>query len=109
MCPCSAEEKEALDDAIMVYARENGLDEDNLEWLFHTRAKGKELSGSERAVWLELARSTPHRSPRQVWGHATRRLHAGRGPGEWTQDDKDRLRECVPWASQLGQPSQRQH
>ena len=87
---CSTSEKAALDEAIAVYAEEQALDPTSLEWLYHTRV-GKR----QRAAWLALAEALPHRSPRQVWGHATRRLHAARGAGPWGDEETAALKRLV--------------
>jgi len=98
--PFSKAEKDALDAAIRAYALEHSLPPTTHEWLFHTRAgpdgeggKGERL----RAVWLELAAAVPHRSPNQVWGHATRRLHAlhGAGGSRWSMEDRAALTRLV--------------
>jgi hypothetical protein len=88
----SADEKRALDDAIKEYAAENALDPNSLEWLYATRAQP---GSRQRAAWLALAAALPHRSARQVWGHATRRLHAGNYGGAWSEDETAQLRSLV--------------
>jgi hypothetical protein len=87
---CSTSEKAALDEAISVYAEEQALDPTSLEWLYHTRV-GKR----QRTAWLTLAEALPHRSPRQVWAHATRRLHTARGAGPWGDEETAALKRLV--------------
>lgn len=100
----SSDEKAALDSAIAAYADEHGLDSTDTSWLFHTRAAGRGPDATTRAVWLELARAVPHRSPAQVWGHATRRLRAADKGGAWTEEEKDRLKACVAPLSACAAP-----
>ena len=92
LAPRSAEEKAALDVAIAAYADENAFDPEQLEWLYHTRVGRK-----QRKAWLAIAEALPHRSPRQVWGHATRRLHAQHGQKNkrWGVEDSAALRSLV--------------
>jgi hypothetical protein len=88
----SAEEKEVLDAAIAAYADEHALDPEQLEWLYHTRVGRK-----QRKAWLAISEALPHRSPRQVWGHATRRLHAQHADKNkrWSAKDSAALRRLV--------------
>ena len=86
----SSDEKAALDEAIATYAAEEALDPNSLEWLYHTRAGSR-----QRAAWLRLAEALPHRSPRQVWGHAINRLHGARAGGPWGDEETAALRRLV--------------
>jgi hypothetical protein len=94
----SRDEVAALDAAIGAYARQNGLSETSFEWLFNTRGgvPGDAGNGGRlQRVWYDLAAATPHRSPKQVWAHATRRLHEAKGQGRWTADETEQLAGCV--------------
>jgi hypothetical protein len=91
----STEEKDALDDAICRYAAEHGLSASNLDWLFHTRVPEGGQQGRLQRMWYDLAACLPWRSPKQVWQHATRRLHEAKGQGKWSQDEANQLRGLV--------------
>ena len=88
----STDEKAALDAAIAAYAEENADDPTQLDWLYHTRVGRK-----QRKAWLAIAEALPHRSPRQVWAHATRRLHALHGDKnkKWSAEESEALRRLV--------------
>lgn len=91
----SHEEKSTLDAAIRSYAAEHGLSASSLDWLFHTRSASATHDGRLQRVWYDLAACLPARSPKQVWQHATRRLHEAKGQGRWTQDEADQLAGLV--------------
>ena len=61
------------------YAREHGLSETDLSWLFATR-KGRGNGGNahskHRGAWQTISEALPQRTPSSVWSAGTRLLHA---------------------------------
>lgn len=91
----SKEEEEALRQAVINFARENGLSTEDFSWIIGKKEYNNVHGNQIRGIWTKVAQSLPNRTIKSVAASGVRMFHPFANRGAWTSEEDASLRAMV--------------
>lgn len=91
----SKSEESTLRQAVITYAKDNGLSTDDYSWIIGKKEYNGERGLAIRGIWAHVAKSLPRRTIKSVAAAGVRIFHPYANKGAWSSDDDESLRAMV--------------